>query len=60
MNYEYNFLLSLRVMLWKSLLEKPLHIAINKFASETHVSGAIKINKVDYLMLVNTYDISWT
>ena len=47
-------------MLWKSLLEKPLHIAINKFASETHVSGAIKINKVDYFMLVNTYDISWT
>ena len=51
LNYGYNFLLSLRLMLWKSLLEKPLHITINKFAPETYVSGAIKINKVDYLWL---------
>ena len=50
-NYEYNFLLSLRVMLCKSLLEKPLHVTINKFAPETHVNGAIKINKVDNLWL---------
>ena len=52
LNYDYNFLLSLRLMLWQSLLEKPsLHITINKFVPETHVSGAIKINKVDYLWL---------
>ena len=42
----------MRVMLWKSLFEKPLHIKINKFAPETHVSGTIKVNKVDYLWLL--------